>query len=196
MFCRIRLLLVMVLLSSVILGGCAPDGAKLTSETGKPAATNQAEQKEGTGLQSNHPQGTAADMQLTVYFASTDAMYVVPQVYTVAKNEQPLKSAIELLLAGPKNQGVLAVFPKEVKLKSVMVKDHIAYVDFNDKLLKNKVGGSAGEMLLVGALVDTVTEFPDVKKVQILVEGKKIETISGHMDTGEPIGRMEHMIKR
>lgn len=193
MFSRIKLLLVMLLLSSVIIGGCAAD-TELPAENSKAVTAPQTDTQQNSVPQPNNAQG-AVNMQLTVYFASQDAMNLVPQAYTVVKNEQPVKSAVELLLAGPKNQELLAVFPKEVKLKSITVKDHIAYVDFNDQLIKHKVGGSAGEMLLVGALVDTVTEFSEIKKVQILVEGKKIETISGHMDTSEPIGRMEQMIK-
>lgn len=195
MFSRTRILLVMLLLSSLLLGGCANDNAKLSDDSSKPATAQKTEQKENASQQPSSMQN-AADMHVTVYFASQDAMYVMPQIYTVAKNDQPLKTAIELLLAGPKTAEAIAVFPQEVKLKNITVKDHIAYVDFNDRLLKNKIGGSAGEMLLVGSLVDTLTEFPEVKKVQILVEGKKIETIYGHMDTSEPIGRMEQLIKR
>ena len=50
-------------------------------------------------------------------------------------------------------------------------------------------------MLLVAAIVDTLTEFPDIQKVQILVNGKKVDTIAGHMDTGEPLSRSEKVIK-
>lgn len=192
---RIKSWLAILLLSSVLLGGCAAENGKLPDDSSKPATAPTAEHKDNPVQTPNNGQNVP-EMQLTVYFASQDGMYVVPGIYTVAKNDQPLKTAVELLLAGPKTSDVLPVFPNEVKLKSITVKDHIAYVDFNDKLIKNKVGGSAGEMLLVGSLVDTLTEFTNVKKVQILVEGKKIETISGHMDTSEPIGRMEQMIKR
>ena len=73
---------------------------------------------------------------------------------------------------------------------------HIAYVDFNDKLVKNNTGGSTAEILLVAAIVNTLTEFHDIQKVQILVEGKKIDTISGHMDIGEPLSRSEKIIKK
>lgn len=192
---RIKSWLAILLLSSVLLGGCAADTGKLPADNSKPTTAPTAEHKDNSVQPPNNGQNVP-NMQLTIYFASQDGRYIVPQIYTVAKNDQPLKTAVEMLLAGPKSTEVLPVFPNEVKLKNITVKDHIAYVDFNDKLIKNKVGGSAGEMLLVGALVDTLTEFPNVKKVQILVEGKKIETISGHMDTSEPIGHMEQMIKR
>jgi spore germination protein GerM len=81
-------------------------------------------------------------------------------------------------------------------LKNLTVRDHIAYVDFNDKIIKNNVGGSATEILIVAAVVNTLTEFPDIHKVQILVEGKTVETLSGHMSVGQPLSRSEGIIKK
>ncbi len=37
-------------------------------------------------------------------------------------------------------------------------------------------------MLLVAEIVNTLTEFSEIQTVQILVTGKKVNTISGHMD--------------
>ncbi len=76
------------------------------------------------------------------------------------------------------------------------IKDKIAYVDFNDKLIKNNTGGSASEILLVAAIINTLTEFKEIQKVQIMVDGKKIDTISGHLDIGEPLSRSEKIIKK
>ena len=49
--------------------------------------------------------------------------------------------------------------------------------------------------MLVGSVVDTLTEFPEVKKVQILIDGKKVESLSGHMDLSQPMGRMADLLK-
>lgn len=154
------------------------------------------------------PNGAAAEKQLpksqpavdtmrvTVYFATKDAMYLVPETRTIAKNSHPAHSAIELLLGKPENPALVRVLPAGVKLRNLTIKDHIAYVDFNDKLIKNGSGGSAGEILAVGAIVDTLTEFADIEKVQIMVEGKKIDTLYGHLDTGEPLSRSASIIKK
>jgi spore germination protein GerM len=48
----------------------------------------------------------------------------------------------------------------------------------------------------VAAVVNTLTEFPDIHKVQILVEGKTVETLSGHMSVGQPLSRSEGIIKK
>ena len=49
--------------------------------------------------------------------------------------------------------------------------------------------------MLVGSIVNTLTEFPEVKKVQILIDGTHVETLSGHMDLSEPLVRMTELLK-
>ena len=49
--------------------------------------------------------------------------------------------------------------------------------------------------MLVGSIVDTLTEFPEVQNVQILIDGAKVETLSGHMDLSEPLARMSELVK-
>jgi germination protein M len=133
---------------------------------------------------------------MTIYYATKDAVNVMAEKYIVPKNSHPAQTAMELLIAGPKNSALEPVVPAGTKLRNISIKDHIAYVDFNDKLVKNNSGGSTSEILLVAAIVNTLTEFHDIQKVQILVEGKKIDTISGHMDIGEPLSRSEKIIKK
>ena len=47
----------------------------------------------------------------------------------------------------------------------------------------------------MGAIVNTLTEFAAVERVQILVEGKKVNTLFGHVDISEPLGRSVAIIK-
>lgn len=135
-------------------------------------------------------------LKLVVYYATKDATYLVGETYVVPKNDHPAQTAIELLIAGTKNPELVSVIPVGTKLRNISLKDHVAYVDFNDKLVKNNHGGSTSEILLVAAIVNTLTEFHEIQKVQILVEGKMIDTISGHMDIGEPLSRSEKIIKK
>jgi len=135
-------------------------------------------------------------MQVTIYHATNDAMYLIPEIHIVPKNDYPAQTAIELLLAGTKNMALVSVMPPDTKLRALWVKDHIAYVDFNDNLIKKNTGGSTSELLLVAAIVNTLTEFPNIQKVQILVEGNKVDTIVGHMDTTQPLSRSEKIIKK
>lgn len=145
---------------------------------------------------SSPPRPAAETMAVTVYYATKDAMFLVPEVHTVPKSDQPALVAVEQLLGAPQSSELVRTLPEGTKLKGITVKDHIAYVDFNDKLVKSGHGGSTGEILAVSAIVNTLTEFVDISKVQIMVDGKKIDTLYGHMDTSEPLSRSEKIIKK
>lgn len=174
----------LAVLIAVFAAGCDPDQPQ------RPQPPGTAD----PGKQTTPP--AAETMRLTVYHATKDAMYLVPEVHTVAKTDHPAKSAVELLLAAPQNPDLVRALPEGTKLRGLTVKDHIAYVDFSDKLVKSGRGGSASEILAVGAIVNTLTEFADIYKVQILVEGKKIDTLYGHLDTSEPLSRADKIIKK
>lgn len=133
---------------------------------------------------------------LKVYFATKDALYLVPETVTIDKPANPAQSAMELLMAGPKNKDLLPVISPVAKLISIKVKDKVAYVNFSEKLKKENPGGSTNEILTIGAIVNTLTEFPEIKKVQILIEGKVVQTLSGHLDISEPLSRSEGIIKQ
>lgn len=194
MFRKQIFLFVMLLLMTVMLGGCdnAAQQPPVPSQNEKPQ--QQATPIEGAAVT---PSSVGQDtMKMTVYYATKDALNLVGEQYVVPKNTHPAQTAMELLVAGTKNPELMSVVPAGTKLRNISVKDHIAYADFSDQLVKNNKGGSASEILLVASIVNTLTEFHDIKKVQIMVEGKKIDTISGHMDIGEPLSRSEKIIKK
>ncbi|MGL5514336.1 MAG: GerMN domain-containing protein [Sporomusa sp.] len=188
---NVRLLIMaMLMVLTFTIAGC-----DRSVPVGQTTAVDQA-QTSGQASPAKVTPGTGRIMHLVAYYATKDAMYLVPEVYEVPVNSRPARTAMEFLLAGPKSSELVGVMPPGVKLKNLSIKDHVAYVDFNDAIIKNNTGGSASEILLVGAIVNTLTEFPDIQQVQILVDGKKVETISGHLATGEPLSRSEKIIKK
>jgi spore germination protein GerM len=110
-------------------------------------------------------------------------------------SEDKYTAALKALLDGTKEKGLTTIIPKQAKIKSVKVQGDTAFVDFDQNLTKKFIGGSTGEEMLVGSIVNTLTEFSEIKKVQLLVEGKKIESISGHLDLTKPVERMESLVK-
>ncbi len=104
-------------------------------------------------------------------------------------NLEKYSNAVQILMTNPSETDLTGIFPKNAKLNGVTFKDGTAYVDFGSSITKNFVGGSTGEELLVNSVVDTLTEFPEVKRVQFLVEGEEIETLAGHMDLSAPLTR-------
>ena len=94
------------------------------------------------------------------------------------------KEVIKALLDGSKNGNVNA-FPAGVVLRDVKIDDAgIAYVNFNKSLTKLHPGSSSAEMASINSLTISLTEnVPEIKKVKILMEGKELTTIKGHIST-------------
>lgn len=191
---RILLALVAVLALALV-AGCdsqkespAPSSAPASSTT----RTNEAKDK-GTDEGSKATEGQQA---ITVYFPNEDGTKLLAEKRMVDGAKDKYTAAVEALLSGPKEKGAVAILPKQAKLCSVKVANGVAKVDFTKELQKSFVGGSTGEEMLVGSIVDTLTEFGEVKKVQILVEGKEIDSLSGHMDLSVPIARMTNLLQK
>ncbi len=134
-------------------------------------------------------------MRITVYHATKDAMNLVPEIHVVDKNDNPAQTAMELLAAEPIDKSLMRVMPVSAKLLSLKIDKGVAYANFNSNL-RRFGGGSANEILLVAGIVNTLTEFPEIKAVQILIEGKKVESLGGHLDITEPLSRSAEIIKR
>jgi hypothetical protein len=49
--------------------------------------------------------------------------------------------------------------------------------------------GAPGEALLLDAFKKSIFQFSEVKTIELLVDGKKTESLMGHMDVPHPIKR-------
>ena len=136
------------------------------------------------------------ELMVNVYYPRSDGTGLVAVRRTVStEKDDKYTAAMKSLLTGTKEKGQTNVFPKKAKLRSIVVKDGIATVDFSKELQTNFSGGSTGEEMLIGSIVNTLTDFPEVQKVSILIDDSAVETLSGHMDLSEPLTRMTELLK-
>lgn len=185
------LVIVLAVLCTVVLAGC--DEQKKT-ESGSSAAAVSSSIASGSSKSAGQE---AAVTDISVYYPDVNATGLVAVTKNVkVKGQDKYKAAVEALLAGTDDKRLTTVFPKKTKLLKVAVSGSTARVDFDKNLAAGFVGGSTGEEMLVGSLVNTLTEFPEIKKVQILVEGKEIDSLSGHLDLSKPVSRMSELIKK
>lgn len=191
---RLRNILAVILtvLCMAMLAGCDEQSKADSSSSSSIAASSS-----GSSAASSSGSQKAATMDISVYYPDVNATGLVAVTKTVkAQEAEKYKAAVEALLAGTDDKNLTAVFPKKTKLRKVSVSGGVAKVDFDKNLTSGFVGGSTGEEMLVGSLVNTLTEFPEIKKVQILVEGKEIDSLSGHLDLSRPVERMSELIKK
>lgn len=95
----------------------------------------------------------------------------------------------------PKSEGLHTAIPKGTKLISASTKGDILTLDLSREFVSNSPGGSAGELMTLYSIVNTMTELPDIKKVQFLIEGQK-EDIYIHAIFDEPFVRNEKIIDK
>jgi hypothetical protein len=65
-----------------------------------------------------------------------------------------------------------------------------AYVDLSREAVTAHTGGSLDELLTIYTIVNALTSnLPAVTSVQVLVDGKEIDTLAGHVDLRRPLGK-------
>jgi len=60
--------------------------------------------------------------------------------------------------------------------------------------VRDHPGGSAGELITVYSVVNTLTELPGVKEVRWLIDGQAVESLAGHLDLSRPVARSDEII--
>jgi spore germination protein GerM len=160
----------------------------------KPLKGNdQGEPHPGDTIITPDPQGET--VELTLYFANTEyAMtgdeklekLLTEKRQVTVTNKSLAETAMEELIKGPEGEDASEVIPSKVELISVEVADNIAYVNFSST---NMGGGSLQEYYLIDSVIMTLTELEDINAVQFLVDGKKTESLMGHIYTMDPMGR-------
>jgi len=131
---------------------------------------------------------------VVLYFADQQAQYVVPEEREVQQgDEATTELVVRELMAGPDDPYLNATIPAGTKLLGVEVMDGVAYVNFSKEFRDNCPGGSASELMTLDSLVYSLTELPEVEKVQILIDGARQDVLAGHATIAEPLER--HGIK-
>lgn len=114
-------------------------------------------------------------MDISVYyvkFTDKDAC-LAREVHQVPfTNDGPQAAVKELIAGNPRTEGAAKVLPAGTRLLGININaDGLAVVNFSGEVLNANVGAS-GEMLGIQSIVNTLTEFPQVKSVSFQVNGK------------------------
>lgn len=113
-------------------------------------------------------------INLAVYYVrfKENDTCLVREIHQVPYSEDGPKAAVnELINAGPKTEGAVRVLPPGTRLLGIKIIDGLATVNFSKEVLNSNVG-AAGEALGIQSIVNTLTEFPQIKEVSFQVEGK------------------------
>jgi len=137
--------------------------------------------------------------EVILYFSDREGEYLIGERREILKkntlSEEAKETVIELI-KGPEGK-LLRTLPPRTKLLNLQINDAgLAKVNFNQALSKDHPGGSSAEMMTVYSIVNSLSfNFPQIKRVQILIDGKPIETITGHLSLSLPVSPKPDLIR-
>ena len=121
------------------------------------------------------------EVSFIVYRVDKTEEWLIPEkhINKIAEKENVYKVVLETLVnKKPTSEGTINIFPEKTKIIAVTLENGLATVNLSKEIMKNETGGSLYELLAITSIVNTLTEFPEIKKVQILVESRKYETLT------------------
>ena len=166
---------------------------------GQVAQNGQAAQKGQSAQKGQADKQQAAEGQqkvaVALYFADQNGDYLISEQREITMQQGLARATVQELIDGPRTKGLSRTIPDGTKLKDINIEEGLCTVDLSREFRDNHWGGSSGELLTVYSLVDTLTQFSTIERVEVLVEGQKIDTLAGHMDLSAPVYRNSEIIK-
>ena len=155
---------------------------------GAPAATRAV-----AATPSPPPAPPGRKIKARLYYVGDDGMRLTPVEREVSYGEGTVEQARQIVEAqiAPVSEPLVSAVPAGTKLRSLFVTGRgEAYVDLSREAAAAHGGGSVDELLTVYTIVNALTEnLPAVTAVQLLVNGKEIDTLAGHVDLRRPLAK-------
>lgn len=199
--------IVLILLSGLIfLSGCSLLGGK--KSTNAEATSKSFEKEEPADEQSSSDMQQAEEksaepvkvkdrLDITLYYQDKDG-YVIPATRKVEKQEGIAKAALNALVDNALNReeieyyGLYPVFPQGTQILGMTIKEGIAWVDFNSKLLNYK--SNVEERNIITSIIYTLTEFKTISGVRILINGYTVGKLEYGTEISDVLDRYNIMI--
>jgi hypothetical protein len=153
--------------------------------------------------------GAERKITAILYFISEDGMSLVGVQREVPFGDpivEQTRRIVEAQLAAPPEPLATAV-PGGTTLRGVYVTERDcdaagagckrdAFVDLSIEARTKHTGGALDELFTIYAIVDAVTvNLPAISRVQILVDGKEVDTLAGHVDLRHPLEKNLKWVK-
>jgi len=128
-----------------------------------------------------------------LFYVADDGTRLTSLERDVAYGESADEQAREIVAAqiAPVVEPLVSAIPPGTTLRAVFItKSGEAYVDLSREARVAHPGGTVDELLTVYTIVNALTvNLPAVTAVQLLVDGKEVDTLSGHVDLRHPLAK-------
>jgi hypothetical protein len=139
------------------------------------------------------PPAAGRKIKARLFYVRDDGARLVGVERDVPFSEGTAQQAKEILIAqiAPVAEPFVSAIPPGTSLRAVFVTEKgDAYVDLSRDASAAHPGGSLNELLTVYTIVNALTvNLPAVSGVQVLVNGKEVDTLAGHVDLRRPLAK-------
>jgi len=128
-----------------------------------------------------------------LFYVADDGMRLTGVERDIAYGAGATAQAREIIAAqvAPVVEPLVSAVPAGTALRAVFLTEGgEAYVDLSREVVSAHPGGTLNELLTVYTIVNALTvNLPAVTAVQVLVDGKEVETLAGHVDLRQPLAK-------
>jgi Sporulation and spore germination len=137
------------------------------------------------------PAGPERKIKATLYYISEDGLSlpgVQREVPFADSIEEQARRIVEAQL-GDAPAPYASPVPAGTSLRALFIGQRgEAFVDLGGEVRTKRPGGALYELFTIYAVVDALTvNLPAITRVQILIDGKEVETLAGHVDLRHPL---------
>jgi len=116
-------------------------------------------------------------------------LYETGDIISENSDDADVQEVAKLAAAEEITRKYLNIFDTEL-LDLYIDRNDIVYVDMGNELKKNFRGGVSDELNIIAGLYKGIEQaVPELKALKILIEGHEAETLGGHINISEPIGK-------
>lgn len=180
------LTIVVLVAAFMLLGGCSLAEKLRSNEPRTPAVEDELDFQDDEVAVPEEQEMS----KVTLYLKDQEKDCLVPVIREIPKVTGIARAALQAMFESEEEENLKSPLPAEAEVKELNIKpDGTCVVDLNLDATKFPEEDPKDEALAVYAIVNTLTEFPSVQKVQILVEGQVVKTFAGHIPVDMPLMR-------
>lgn len=157
----------------LILTACGKTDSESSKESTKETRIETSKETTKETIKETEDEKEMMDLALYYILDKDNEFTLVREIHQVKKTDQVAKAAMEELISGKiLTDKAIRPLPDHTKIHSINIKDGKAVIDF-DKNVLDHAAGSSVEAESIQAIVNTITEFDNVKEVEFWVDGSK-----------------------
>ena len=153
---------------------------------------------ETTVAESSAPPPGVPRITATLFYGTEDGLALAAVQREVPLAEGTVPQAREILNAQLQAAPApyVSLVPAGTTLRAFYATERgDAFVDLSPQIATGP-GGSSTELLTVYAIVNAVTaNLPAIQRVQILIDGREVDTLTGHVDLRRPLERDQSLVR-